>query len=375
MSGIYIHIPFCRKACVYCDFHFSTSLKRKEEMIDAIGKEIELQQHFLPNKKLDSIYFGGGTPSVLEDGELNKIFEVIYKHFSVSDKAEITLEANPDDLSTVKIEELASGPVNRLSVGVQSFRDEDLKMMNRSHNAGQAEMCIKDAQEKGFENLSIDLIYGIPGMSHAEWRAQLDKALELKVPHISSYALTVEPKTALAYKIEKGEIPEVSDTDSALQFEMLWTILQANGFEQYEVSNFAQKNFRAVHNSSYWEGKSYLGIGPSAHSFKPGIRQWNVSNNPLYIKSISNGSIPSEKEELNEKDTFNEWIMTSLRRREGVSLEKVKAGWGDQFYKFLLNEASALIEEGKLIHEGSRLYIPQQWRFYSDGIASALFYI
>lgn len=375
MSGLYIHVPFCRKACIYCDFHFSTSLKYRMEMVKALCKELELQQEFLANNELSTIYFGGGTPSILEKEELELIFDAIHQYYSVKNDAEITLEANPDDLSDKKLINMVSAGVNRLSIGIQSFRDEDLRLMNRSHNARQAEECVRAAQDKGLTNLSLDLIYGTPGMDKGIWEEQIGKAIDLKVPHISSYALTVEPKTALEYKIEKGEIPQISETDSSLQFESLTQLMAQHHYEHYEVSNFALKGYRAQHNSSYWEGKPYLGIGPSAHSYKPGLRQWNIKNNPLYIKALRAGELSFEQEALTEKDRYNEFVMTSLRRVEGLDLEYIEQHFGALFSKFLEQEAQALLHKGHLIKEENALKIPPPWRFHSDGIAAALFYI
>lgn len=371
MAGLYLHIPFCKKACIYCDFHFSTSLKHKGEMVEAICKELEFRKDFVDGKSLESIYFGGGTPSVLNDGELNQIFETIFKNFTVSEGAEITLEANPDDLTKGKLQSLNKSLINRLSIGIQSFREEDLIFMNRSHNSQQAQNCVLNAQEMGFDNISIDLIYGQANMTNAVWKEQLEKAIQLKVSHISSYALTVEPKTVLAHKIEKGEIDEADDELVFEHYSSLVEILDKAGFEHYEVSNFAKPNHRAVHNSAYWKGKPYLGVGPSAHSFKPKFRSWNVSNNALYIKGAKVNSLAIESEELSNKDEFNEWLMISLRTIEGLDLKKLK----DEFKVHFKFESEILIKEGKLVKEGNRIFIPDNWRFHSDGIASSLFYI
>lgn len=375
MSGIYIHIPFCKKACIYCDFHFSTSLSRKEEMVNAICKEIEIQHTFLNEKKLRSIYFGGGTPSVLSRKEQEKILNTISQYFELDEKIEITLEANPDDLNAQYLKELSDSPINRLSIGVQSFREEDLKLMNRSHNAEQAISSIKMAQDFGFHNITLDLIYAMPGMSNEVWKEQIKQAVSLGVPHISSYALTVEPKTILAHKVSKGEIKEADESIASEQFEILWQTLENEGFEHYEVSNFAKKGHRAVHNSAYWKGAAYLGVGPSAHSFKENIRQWNVSNNAIYMKDITQGKLNHETETLELKDKFNEWIMISLRTIEGLNLKEGEQRFSNAFMEYLNQEAENLLHNGKLLKKEDRLFIPQEWRFHSDGIASSLFYI
>lgn len=340
-------------------------------MVNAICKELELRKDFVVGESLDSIYFGGGTPSVLEDRELDQIFETIYKNFSVKEKAEITLEANPDDLSSEKLGSLSKSLVNRLSIGIQSFREEDLQFMNRSHNALQAERCVLDAQENGFENISIDLIYAQANMSNSVWKQQLEKAIQLKVPHISSYALTVEPNTVLAHKIAKGELKEAEDELAYDQYLQLVESLNHAGFEHYEVSNFAKVGHRAVHNSAYWKGKPYLGVGPSAHSFKPKLRSWNVSNNSLYRKGVESNSLAMESEELSPVDEFNEWLMISLRTIEGLDIKKLMP----EFKSHFKLEVELLIKEGKLSQEKDRVYIPKNWRFHSDGIASSLFYI
>lgn len=375
MAGLYIHIPFCKKACTYCDFHFSTSLAKKDEMVHAIIQEIKLQKDYLSQKKLSSIYFGGGTPSLLNPIELDSIFEAIDKVFDIGTKAEITLEANPDDLSLGKLDELNQSPVNRLSIGVQSFDNKLLTLMNRSHQAKQAIDSVKLAQDKGLENITIDMIYGLPGQGTVDWEQELSRAVALETPHISSYALTVEPKTVLYHQVKKGTVVLPSESELEEQFKLLQSVLGNNGFEQYEVSNFAKKGFRAKHNSSYWSAESYLGIGPSSHSFNGTSRQWNVSNNPIYIKSLSQNKVPCEVEFLELNDQFNELVMTALRKVEGIDLDNVKESLGSEFYDHLLEEAKPEIQSGRLILEDNKLYIPQSQRFFSDGIASSLFYI
>ncbi|WP_417601175.1 radical SAM family heme chaperone HemW [Owenweeksia hongkongensis] len=375
MSGIYIHIPFCSKACVYCDFHFSTSLSKKKEVMDAICKEIELQKHYLEDKNINSIYFGGGTPSLMNSEEWEPVFEAIDKHFDISRDAEITLEANPDDLTKGKLKQLYSSPFNRLSIGVQSFDEEDLQFMNRSHNALQAKQCIEEAHHVGFDNLTIDLIYGMPGRSEEHWEKQLTQALEFDLPHISAYALTVEKETVLENWIKKGKVQPVDEVLAERNYYFLGKILERAGYEHYEVSNFAKPGMRAKHNSAYWQGVPYLGLGPSAHSFNGDSRQWNVSNNHLYVKAIQEDDVPMEKETLSVADRFNEMVMTSLRRCEGIDLNKVDHDFGADFTEHLFEEAKPMMKSGKLVHENRHLFIPDIHRFFSDGIASSLFYI
>lgn len=374
MAGLYLHIPFCSKACVYCDFHFSTNLSRKAEVVNAIQKEIEWQQNYLDGQTLNSVYFGGGTPSLLSESELMSLLETTHHNFKVANDAEITLEANPDDLSKEKLKMLESAGINRLSIGVQSFRDEDLHFMNRSHKAAEIEIAVKTAQDVGLTNLSIDLIYSIPGLSNQAWMLNMEKALLLDVPHISAYSLTVEEKTVLYHKIEKGEIPAPSETQAEEQFKLLDKLNDA-GFEHYEISNLAKTNCRAKHNSSYWKGANYLGVGPSAHSFNGKSRQWNVSNNFTYLKAIKANEIPHEKELLTEADQYNEYIMTNLRRLEGVDRVIIFQLFGEKFSAYLLAEAKAEITKGNLIEQNGAYSIPQEKRFYSDGIAASLFYI
>jgi oxygen-independent coproporphyrinogen-3 oxidase len=372
MAGIYIHIPFCKQACYYCDFHFSTSLKKKDELVDCLIKEIELRKEELHNEIIETIYFGGGTPSMLSQHEINRIIQSVYEHHRVVSNPEISLEANPDDLSLSKILELSKSKVNRLSIGVQSFFERDLKLMNRAHNAQEAKESLALAR-KYFENISLDLIYGIPGLSHDEWRENIQTALAFGVPHISSYALTVEPKTALESFIEKGIIDEVDDEHAQEQFHILIDELDKAGFVHYELSNFGKPNFFSKNNSSYWQGVSYLGIGPSAHSFDGHQRSWNVRNNAKYIKTIQQNKLPIERETLSKTDRYNEYIMTGLRTIWGVNLEKVKQDFGIKYYDYLLLQSEKYRTEELLYIEQNKLKTTQKGKFLSDGIASDLF--
>ena len=372
MAGIYIHIPFCKQACFYCDFHFSTSLKKKEDMIVALIKEIALRKEELGDNTIETIYFGGGTPSVLSAAEIKELIAAVYLNFEVVKNPEITLEANPDDLSEEKIIALSKSPINRLSIGVQSFFEKDLKLMNRAHNAAEAKKSLVLAT-RYFENISLDLIYGIPGCTNEEWLANIKIALSFGIPHISSYALVVEPHTALKTMIEKGKIKNVDDAKTQEQFQILIKELAIGGFIQYEVSSFGKEGFFSKNNSSYWLGVAYLGIGPSAHSFDGKQRSWNIKNNTKYIKSIQENVLPIERETLSTTDQYNEFVMTGLRTIWGVSLEKIKDNFGKKYLDYLQNQSKKHIEETLLFVENGTLKTGEKGRFLVDGIAADLF--
>ncbi|NRB54026.1 MAG: radical SAM family heme chaperone HemW [Saprospiraceae bacterium] len=323
MAGIYIHIPFCKQACHYCNFHFSTSLKQKEPLLQALLTEIEQQKGYLEGEELESIYLGGGTPSLLSAKELDLLFQQIQRFHKVVDGAEITLEANPDDLSREKLQALRKTPINRLSIGIQSFLEEDLRFMNRAHSAMEAEACIDLALEEGFTALTVDLIYGTPTLSHAQWEQNLQKVFEKPIQHLSCYCLTVEPQTALDHFVKTGKAQPVDEEQAAHQFERLIEASKAAGFEQYEISNFARDGYYAVHNSNYWKGKKYLGIGPSAHSFNGKSRQWNIANNSKYIQALSAGELSFELEQLTVDQRYNEYVMTGLRTIWGCEISKI----------------------------------------------------
>lgn len=374
MSGIYIHIPFCKQACHYCDFHFSTSLKKKDELIDALISEIEIRKNEFESTTVETIYFGGGTPSLLTSEEIKRIIDSVYNNYSVSEDPEITLEANPDDLSNERIIELSKSPVNRLSIGIQSFHEKDLKLMNRAHNTQEAIQCLEEAT-KYFNNISLDLIYGIPNTTNKEWEENIDIALGFGVNHISSYALTVEPKTALASFIEKGVIDNVDDALAQEQFHILVDKLESQNFEHYELSNFGKPGFFSRNNSAYWQGKKYIGIGPSAHSFNGKERGWNVRNNTKYIKAIQNSQVPIETETLTKTDQYNEYVMTGLRTVWGVSIKKVKTDFGITFETYMMQQAQKHITEDLLYIEDNKLKVTKKGKFLSDGIASDLFKI
>ncbi len=372
MAGIYIHIPFCKQACHYCDFHFSTSLKNKQELIDALKKELELRKSEI-EEPISTIYFGGGTPSLLDTEEVQDILDLISINYKVVETPEITLEANPDDLSLTKIIEL-SKVVNRLSIGVQSFFDEDLKMMNRAHTAHESEMCLKNAKQY-FDNITIDLIYGIPDLTEDRWRKNLQKAFDLDIPHISSYALTVEHKTALEHFIEKGKYPPIDENLAAEHFNILISEVQKQGFVQYEISNFGKPDYFSKHNTSYWEGEQYLGVGPSAHSFNGKTRSWNVSNNAKYIKSIEQNELPSEVEVLSQDNRFNEYIMTRLRTIWGIDLKVVEQEFGVDYLNHILSNVQIFEKQSLLLNEEGVIKATDKGKFLVDGIAAELFVI
>jgi len=373
MSGIYIHIPFCKQACHYCDFHFSTQLGKKEAMVNAIVKELVLRKAEVDDE-VETIYFGGGTPSVLSNDEIERLIQAVYDNYRVIDHPEITLEANPDDLSSNRIIQLSKSPVNRLSIGIQSFFDEDLKLMNRAHNAGEAEQCIQVATQY-FDNITIDLIYGIPGMDNKRWKDNIQKALDFGLPHISSYALTVEPRTALKKFIEKGIVPDVDDEQAQEQFHILVDVLEEEGFVNYEISNFGKPGFFSKNNTAYWLGKKYLGVGPSAHSFDGEHRSWNIRNNPTYIKKIAEGVLPIEIETLSKTDRYNEYVMTGLRTIWGVDLDRIATEFGANYLKYLKQQAAKYLEQDLLILANGKLLTTKKGKFLADGIASDLFMV
>jgi oxygen-independent coproporphyrinogen-3 oxidase len=373
MAGIYIHIPFCKQACNYCDFHFSTSLKNKDAFLKALKKEIELQKYYLGSEEISTIYIGGGTPSLLEQTELLQIFETICKNFKINENAEITLETNPDDLTEKKIIELKDTPVNRFSIGIQSFYDEDLKLMNRAHNSTEALNAVKYAQDHGFENISVDLIYGIPGLTEHKWRNNLQIVFALDIKHISAYCLTVEPKTALAHAVKAGTIKNVDEDQSAEQFEIMLEGMSNNDFIQYEISNFCKDGFYSKHNSNYWLKEKYLGLGPSAHSYNGVSRQWNISNNGLYIQSLEKNELNFEREALSADQRHNEYILTSLRTIWGTDLEYIKEQFGTEFLKNCMKQAEKYIQSGDLVNEENKLFLTDKGKLIADRISGDLF--
>jgi oxygen-independent coproporphyrinogen III oxidase len=373
VAGIYLHIPFCRKACSYCDFHFSTSLQKADEMGEALLTEITLQRDYFEGRPMvETVYFGGGTPSLVPAAHLGRILDLLRETWSVAGDAEVTLEANPDDLSTRKLREFQAMGINRLSVGVQSFHDPDLLLLRRSHDAQQADRSIKAAQDAGFENITLDLIYGIPGSGMQQWRANVDQAIGLQVPHVSAYALTVEEKTLLHRQIAKGIVtPEPDQAHEAQYFHLIDRLGEA-GILQYELSNFAREGFRSRHNGGYWKGVPYLGLGPSAHSFQEGVRAWNVANNAAYLRALEEGRLAvANTERLSDRDQLNEHLMTQLRTVEGLDMKYLGDRWGLD-----LLEEEALMrwrEAGIVVVDGGRLRLARQGWMVSDAVIRDLF--
>jgi oxygen-independent coproporphyrinogen III oxidase len=373
MAGIYIHIPFCKQACNYCNFHFSTQLGHKQEMVNAIIAELILRKDYVLNETIDSIYIGGGTPSLLDENQLSQLFDVLYKTFNISGQAEITLEANPDDLTVAKILAFKKSPINRLSIGVQSFFDKELKWMNRVHTAAEAKQVISQVQDAGFHNLTIDLIYGSPTLSNEKWQANLQTAVDLNLQHISSYCLTVEPKTALDHLIKTHKVIGPNEEQAAHQFGMLVDTLESNDFEQYEISNFARNGHYAVHNTNYWKNRLYLGVGPSAHSFNKHTRSWNIANNNGYLKGITSKNPTAEIEELTIENRINEYIMTSLRTIWGIDMVWFEKEFPQNHVATIKSALLEKIKEGTINRNGTFYTLTREARILADGIASDLF--
>jgi oxygen-independent coproporphyrinogen-3 oxidase len=374
VSGIYIHIPFCKKACHYCNFHFSTNQNSKSAFIEAVCRELILRKSEYASDEIQSIYFGGGTPTVLDVTELNTILKTVYKNYKVSETAEITLEANPDDLDLEKIKQLSNTKINRLSIGIQSFHESELSAMNRAHNAEDARKCLELATTY-FDNITIDLMFGMPTMSIQLWRQNLQIAFEFGIKHLSCYSLTVEPKTALEHFIKKGSHPPMDDELAAQHFEVLLEETSAHGLTHYETCSFGHPDYFSKHNTSYWLGKTYMGVGPSAHSFDGTKRSWNVSNNSKYIKALEVDKLPFESEVLSVENRFNEYIMTGLRTIWGISLGKIEADYGVKIKDHLLQNSKKFISSNTLVIEDNHLKITTSGKFLSDGIASDLFLV
>ncbi len=374
MSGIYIHIPFCKQACNYCDFHFSTSLKLKSNLIESILAEIDLRHSYLKNKNIETIYFGGGTPSLLSEKELFLILEKIFKNYNVSSNAEISLEANPDDLSVEKLKELKRLEINRLSIGLQSFNNEELIWMNRAHTAMDSEASVKRSQDKGFENISIDLIYGSKFSNLTNWKKTLDKAIALGVKHISSYNLTIEDKTKLGHDLKVKKEVAIDDEKSSELFLEMIDRLEKNNFTQYEISNFGKENYFSNHNSNYWKGIEYIGFGPSAHSFDGVSRQWNISNNSLYIKNVTDkNETYFEKEILSESDQFNEYILTSLRTIWGIDVVVLKNKFNSEIFNSFNEKIKTYISSDMVAFSNNKYVLTSNGKLFADKIASELF--
>jgi oxygen-independent coproporphyrinogen-3 oxidase len=373
LAGIYLHIPFCRKACNYCNFHFSTGLRGKNDFLKALLKEIELTPFFEGNPGIETIYFGGGTPSLLERFELSSIVDALFSKFNIPPGAEVTLEANPDDVNHEILEDWLSLGVNRLSLGVQSFYDEDLVWMNRAHNREQAIHSIRLIKDAGFSNFSADLIYGMPTLNDEHWKKNVDMMVELGVPHLSCYALTVESRTALSKMILTKQVKDVDPGQQAEQFLMLIQWLRSAGYEHYEISNFAKPGMRSKHNSAYWRGIWYYGFGPSAHSFSGNERKWNVANNALYQQSLLQEIIPTETEEISTEQQLNEYVMVSLRTSSGIDLHHVEKKFGNSEKIRIRETGQKYIVPGKLIEENGFLRLTDDGKLFADGIAADMF--
>ena len=375
MSGIYIHIPFCKQQCSYCDFHFSTSLKTKNDVLDALVYEMQHRAPFFEGTKIRTIYLGGGTPTLLSANEINTLLEHLNNHFDIDQVEEITIEANPDDLTSEKIKDFKNTPINRFSIGVQSFHSDDLVFMNRAHNAFQAKKCIKDIQEAGWENISIDLIYGTPTLSHEKWIENLTHIIDFDIPHLSAYALTVEEKTPLHHAIKSGKQRPLDEKKCQEQFEILLEMMPYNGLIQYEISNFSKTHFESKHNTSYWQQKKYLGLGPSAHSFDGKKRMWNVSNNVKYIQSLKRGELNYENEILSETDHFNEYVMTAIRTKMGCDTNFIKTHFSPFYGDFFKKNTEKWIKKGQIEQKNSFFVLTKKGQLMADLITSNLFFV
>jgi oxygen-independent coproporphyrinogen III oxidase len=375
LAGIYLHIPFCRQACAYCNFHFTTSLRYKDDFVQALIKEISLQKDYLAGEPLSSIYFGGGTPSLLSIADCQQILERIHSIFEVLPGAEVTLEANPDNISKEMLEGWRSLGINRLSIGIQSFFEDDLRWMNRAHNADQAFQCIEASQNAGFHNLNIDLIYGSPQLSDKRWQQNVETAFAYNIPHLSCYALTVEEKTPLHKQIKQHKKEDVDPDKQARHFQLLMHWLKEKGYEHYEVSNFALPGCRSRHNSSYWRGEKYLGVGPSAHSFNGSSRQWNVANNVNYIEAINKGVLANETEVLTPDQQLNEYIMISLRTMEGMDIDRLAKKWGKDKAAFLEEKLKLYANNGLVTRRDTHISLTEEGMLLADGIAAELFFV
>jgi oxygen-independent coproporphyrinogen III oxidase len=377
MAGIYLHIPFCRRACNYCNFHFSTSLKQKDEMVAAIVKEVELTPYFThhPKTLINTIYFGGGTPSILAASDLQLILNALHKKFTISQPAEVTLEANPDDITAEKLAQWKALGINRFSLGIQSFDDQELQWMNRSHTGTQALQCIDGILHAGFTNFSVDLIYGSPLLTNDGWKKNIEIILQKQIPHVSCYALTIEPKTALDKMIALKKKENVDPEKQAQQFLLLMDLMQTGGYNHYEISNFSLPDKHSRHNSSYWSGELYYGFGPSAHSFSGSSRCWNVANNALYISQIQKGILPFEEEILTPRQRLNEYIITALRTDAGLRFDFITKNFGADKTAVIKLACAKWVESKKIIQRNEKLTLTQEGKLFADGIAADLLFI
>lgn len=376
MAGIYIHIPFCKQACYYCDFHFSTSLRRKPEMLHALKQELLLRKDYLPAKDsiIQTIYFGGGTPSLLSSGEIKELLDVIYRHYVVAETPEITLEANPDDLSSEKLKELRNSPINRLSIGIQSFYEEDLIWMHRAHNAEEAKTVLGKALDVGFMDLTADLIFGYPLLTDDKWEANLSYLLDSGIQHFSAYSMTVEPGTPLGGFIKRGQQKPMDEEQSARQYLSLMDRIEKEiGWEQYEISNYAKEGHFSRHNTNYWRRVPYLGIGPSAHSYDGESRQWNTRVNARYIEGLKEGQLSFKREVLTPENKADEYLMTALRTKWGIDLDYVQENFGPRLYRSLIRKSETFIARDQLIKEDSKMKLSTKGKLFADYIAAELF--
>ena len=374
MAGIYLHIPFCKQKCAYCDFYSIANKTYLEDFVNAICTEIKLQSEYLSSEKIQTIYFGGGTPSILSSDHVEKILEEIYKYFQVEQNNEITLEANPDDLNEKYLKSIFTIGVNRLSVGIQSFNDSDLQLMRRKHTVNQAISSIVEAQKTRFKNISVDLIYGLPDLSLKKWEENIDQAIKLNIQHISAYHLTIEPNT-LFQKLQKNQKLNLpNEKESLEQFQLLVEKTKENGFLHYEISNFAKDGSISLHNTNYWMGVKYLGLGPSAHSYNLTSRQWNISNLRAYLDSIPKGKIPLEKEILEEKKKYNDYVITSLRTMWGLNTKKLEKDFDKKYLRYFLSKTENLLKENLLRKSGNNFILTEKGIFISDNIIASFFY-
>ncbi len=373
MAGIYIHIPFCKRKCHYCNFYSLANQKNKNEFHKALLKEIALQKNYLQGEAIETIYFGGGTPSLLSIFEIDEILNQIYQHYKVLSNAEIDLEANPDDLDKTILANYKKSGINRLSIGTQAFDDEILQKLNRIHSAQQAIDAVHNAQSVGFDNISIDLIYGIPGLTNSLWQESIAQALSLNVPHLSAYHLTVEPNTALDVLIRKNKYPQPIEAEGVAHSLMLMEQMQANGYEHYEISNYALPGKYSIHNTNYWRQKPYLGLGPSAHSFDLKSRQWNVASTPKYIDALQQGKLAFEKEEINTTDQYNEFVMLGLRTQWGIESQELETKFGSDKMQYFQKQIQTYLSQEKVVFENGIYRLSNQGKIFADGIAGDLF--
>ncbi len=372
MAGIYIHIPFCKKKCHYCDFYKTLDTGMAENYIRALVKEMILQKDYLENKKVKTIYLGGGTPSVLTAAQVREILEKLGAAFDIAEDAEITMEVNPDDISRVYARDLKQAGINRISLGIQSWNNDILTFLNRRHTADDAEQALKDILASGIDNISVDLIYGIPGLQTEQWKDELQKTVNLDIKHISAYHLTIEEDTMLGKMKKSGNFKEISEEESERQFNMLIDICRKNAFVQYEISNFCKDEWYSVHNTNYWKQEAYLGLGPSAHSYDGESRQWNVADLQAYLRSIEKDTVPFTVEVLTQKDKYNEYIMTSLRTMWGINIDMVEEKINKESRDYLNNLATRFVKYGMMTRKGNQLMLTDQGRMISDNIISEL---